>query len=299
MEDFHRVEGEIDALQDRVRNLQYEHGYYDAAQATLSHLQSEATKHAELEAAVADTVKRLERYRRDEDDLDYCEEEYECLKADLGKTEGEWRKVMEEASELRTRRDDLDREYRQRVQAAMAIAAEAVGMDVQEEEVRSGLEGRMNEIVTTLTRGEDSRRPLSVSISEDFRPTLHEQDGKGPMVSSGGLDVVVALAMRLALMRLVAEKHDPHASPLGGVFILDEPFGNVDAQWREKFLDLLKSGEWCVNQIVEVSSWDRTRDATKARRRNDDSQETSGFEREGGETIYTVRMANGESVVTG
>ena len=298
-EDFRRVAGEVDALQDRVRKLQYEDGYCDAARATLSHLQSEATKHAELEAAVADTVKRLEKYRRDEDDLDYCEEEYECLKADLGQTEVEWRKVMEEARELRTRRDGLGREYRQRVQAAMAISAEAVGMDVQEEEVRSGLEGRMNEIVTTLTRGEDFRRPLSVSISEDFRPTLHEDNGKGPTVSSGGLDVVVALAMRLALMRLVAEKHDPHASPLGGVFILDEPFGNVDARWREKFLDLLKSGEWCVNQIVEISSWDRTRDATKARRRNDDSQETSGFEREGGETIYTVRMANGESVVTG
>ena len=296
--DYHRVEGEIDALQDRVRKLQYEDGYCDAAKATLSHLQSQATKHAELEAAVADTVERLEKYRRDKDDLDYCEEEYQCLKADLDKTEVEWRKVMEEAEKLRTRRDGLGEEYRQRVQAAMAISAEAVGIDVQEEEVRTGLEGRMNEIVTKLTQGEDSRRPLSVSISEDFRPTLHEDNGKGPTVSSGGLDVVVALAMRLALMRLVAEKHDPHASPLGGVFILDEPFGNVDARWREKFLDLLKSGEWCVNQIVEISSWDRTTDTTKARRRNDDSQETSGFEREGGETIYTVRMANGESVVT-
>ena len=288
-DDIRHVTGEIDVLQNRVKELQYEHGYYAAAQAMLNRLQSQATKHAQLEAAVAATVQRLEKCRRERDALDYCEEEYERLNADLSEAEVEWREAMEEAEELRTRRDGFDREYRQRVQHAMYVSAEAVGIDVQEDDVRSHLEEQMNEIVTELIRGEDSQPPLSVSIDEGFRPTVHEQDRNGPRVSSGGLDVVVALAMRLALMRLVNDRHGPRRSPMGGVFILDEPFGNVDRRWREKFLNLLTRDEWRVNQVVEISSWDR---------HDDDSRKRSGSAEGWEKTVYTVSLANGRSVVT-
>ena len=47
---------------------------------------------------------------------------------------------------------------------------------------------------------------------------------------------MMALAMRLALMRLVKEKQDPDQDPIRGVLILDEPFGNGDPHWREGFL---------------------------------------------------------------
>lgn len=288
-DDIRHLIGEIDMLQNRVKELQYEHGYCTAAQAMLNRLRAQTTKHAQLEAAVAEADQSLGEYRRERDALGYCEEEYERLNADLSEAEVEWRKAMDEAEKLRARRDGFDRDYKEHAQHAMYVSAEAVGIDVQEDDVRSQLEERMNEIVKKLVRGEDSRPPLSVSIDAGFRPTLHEEDGNGPRVSSGGLDVVVALAMRLALMRLVSEKYGRRRSPMGGVFILDEPFGNVDARWREKFLDLLTRDEWRVDQVVEISSWDR---------HGDDSQQRSGSTEGWDKTVYTVSLANGRSVVT-
>ena len=137
----------------------------------------------------------------------------------------------------------------------MDVSAEAVGIDVHEE-VRANLEQMTNDIVERLIRDDVTRRPLKVSIDSDFKPILYEHYGRGPRVSSGGLDVI-ALAMRLALMRLVKEKHNPDRGSIGGVLILDEPFGNVDPQRRGRLLKLLKTGEWRVSQVVEISSWHR------------------------------------------
>ena len=138
--DIRQVAGDIDVLQNRMGELQYEHGYCEAAQPILSRIQSQATQHAGLEAEVAETGEQLVRSKRDRDVLGYCEEEHERLNADLSEAEAKWREAMESARKLRTRRDAFDRRYKQLVQAAMDASAEAVGIDVQEDEMRSALE---------------------------------------------------------------------------------------------------------------------------------------------------------------
>ena len=49
-----------------------------------------------------------------------------------------------------------------------------------------------------------------------------------------------------------------------------------------------------MNQVVEISSWDRAGSATWASPRDDDSRGNPNSE---GETVYTVSLANGQSVV--
>ena len=290
--DLRQTADVIEVLQSRVWELQHEHGYCEAAKSMLSRIQSQAKQHAELEAEVAETSEHLAKCKRDRDALHYRKEEHERLNANVKQAEVEWREAWERAEQLRKRRDDLDRQYKQLVQAAMDASAEAVGIDVQEDKVRSDLAKTMNEIVTALTQSDNSRPQFAVNIDEDFKPTLHEHNGQGPTVSSGGLDVILALAMRLALMRLVKDKHDT-GSPIGGVLILDEPFGNVDTRWRKGLLNLLEQERWRVDQVVEISSWDRADDATEVPRRDDNSGH-SGSE---GEVVYTVTLVNGKSEV--
>ena len=276
--DILRVTREVYVLQDRVSDLQYEHGYCQAAKALLRRIQSQGAKQAELEARVAEIVERLEECKRDRDAICFREDEHERLNATLSHAEVEWRSAMESTRKRRAERNRLDREYWQLVQNAMDTSAEAVGIHVEEEKVRSDLDQKMNEIWKRLTPDDNPRRPLSVSIDKDFKPTLHEHNGKGPIVSSAGLDVMVALAMRLALTSLVKEKHNSAKDFIGGggVLILDEPFGSVDAQWRKGLFDLLKTDEWGVTQVVDITSWDRA------------------GEKEREETVYTVNLANGE-----
>ena len=295
-DDIRRVASEIDVLQDRRSELQYERGYCEAATALLSRNQSQATKHMELEAKIAETMERLEKCERDRGVLDYCEGEHERAKNDLSEAEVEWQKAMERAKDMRTRREDLDQEYRQLVQDAMDVSAEAVGIDVHEE-VRANLEQMTNDIVEKLIRDDVTRRPLKVSIDSDFKPILYEHYGRGPRVSSGGLDVI-ALAMRLALMRLVKKKHNPDSGSIGGVLILDEPFGNVDPQRRGRLLKLLKTGEWRVSQVVEISSWHRDGGPQEAPGHEGDSRGHTGSNGLEEERVYTVRLADGSSTVT-
>ena len=296
-DDIRRVASEIDVLQDRQSELQYERGYCEAARALLSRNHSQATKHMELEAKIAETIERLEKCERDRGVLDYCEGEHERAKSDLSEAEVEWRKAMERAKELRTRREDLDQEYRQLVQDAMDVSAEAVGIDVHEE-VRANLEQMTNDIVERLIRDDGTQRPFKVTIDSDFKPILHEDNGRSPRVSSGGLDVIVALAMRLALMRLVTEKRGQDRGSIGGVLILDEPFGSVDPQWREGLLKLLKTGEWRVSQVVEISSWHRDGGPQEAPGNEVDSRGHTGSDGLEEERVYTVGLADGSATVT-
>ena len=155
-----------------------------------------------------------------------------------------------------------------------------------QDEVREKLKLKMQEIVTELAERAGFRQTLAVKIDEDFRPTLHECTANGPIVSSGGFQVIMALAMRLALMNL---------GKIRGVLLLDEPFVNVDEQWRKGFLDLLKQKRWGVDQVVEISSLVRSDHTTGASPDGDDSRGNSSSDRE---TVHTVCLSNGESVIS-
>ena len=247
-DDIRRLAREIDARQTRVSNLQYEQGYSEAAKSLLHRIPSQVAKQAELESRLSEVVRCIERRKQELDANGYCDDKHQRLEAEVVDVEIEWRKAREQAQEKRKERDRLDREAWDLAQAAVKKSATAVGVHLAEDAERSRLEKKMDEIVKKLTGG--SRRPFAVSVDEDFKPTLHEGDRDGPEKKSGGLDDMVALAMRLALVERMKEKRP--LGPICDLVILDEPFGNVDVPRAKGFLErLLEDKE---RQVLEIGS---------------------------------------------
>lgn len=255
-DDFRRLAREIDALQNRVNNLQYECGYCEAAKSLLNRIPEQVAKHAELEDKLSEVVRSIERCKQELDDNGYCDEAHQRLDDEVGKAEDELRVASAVAKCLREKRDRLDRECWGQAEETVDTSAEAVGLHTDEEKVRSDLEQKMDEVVKYLTRGDSSRPPLAVSVDKDFKPTLHENDSSGSEVYSPGLNAIVALAMRLALLRL-KKKQRPDAGFVGELVILDEAFANVDSSRAEAFRKLLLEDQRAVSQVLEIGSASR------------------------------------------
>lgn len=251
-DDIRRLAREIDAQQEHLSILRYEHGYSEAAKSLLHRIPSQVAKRGELEGRLSEVVRCIEQRKQELDANGYRDEEHQRLEAEVDEAEIEWRAAREEIREKRKERDRLDRECWHLAQTIVHISAEAVGVRTDEDEVRSRLETMMDEIVKKL--GDSSQPLLAVSVDKDFRPTLHDWDRDGPEVRAGGLDVMVALAMRLALVRLVREQR-PERGSICDLLIIDEPFGNVDSPRAKRFLELLLEDE--ERQVLEIASASR------------------------------------------
>ena len=251
-DDIRRLRREIDARQERVSGLRYEHGYSEAAKSLLHRIPSQVAKRAELEGRLSKVVRGIEKHTQELDASGYCDEKHQRLGAEVDDAKTKWDEARARAREKREVRDRLADECVRLAQTAVDTAAEAVGVRTDEDDVRSRLEERMDDIVKELT--DRSHPPLAVSVDKHFRPTLHKRDRDGPVMRSGGLDVMVALAMRLALVRLIRERRGKPGS-ICDLVILDEPFGNVDSPRAERFLDLLLKDEEL--RVLEISSASR------------------------------------------
>ena len=253
-DEVRRLAREIDARLEHVSNLQYEHGYYEAAESLLHRISSQVAKHADLEGRLAEVVGCLAQRRQELDANGYREEEHVRLDAEVPEAEFKWREAREQVRREREEVDQLRCKCWKVTESALDASAKAVEDHMDEEKVRSELEGTMEELVRKLTCGDSSRPPLAVSVDKDFKPTLHEGDRSGAPVSSPGLDDMVALAMRLALLSLVRKKR-PEPGSICDLVILDEPFGNVDSTTAVRFLELLLEDEkWRVRQVLEIGS---------------------------------------------
>ena len=251
-DDIRRLAREIDARQARVSELQYEHGYAEAAKSLLHRIPSQVAKQDELVGRLSEVVRCIEQREQELGANGYRDGEHQRLEAEVKNAEIAWRTAKEHVREKRKKRDLLDRECWNLAQAAVDSSAEAVGIRTDEDDVRSRLETEMDKIVNEL--GDCSQPPLVVSVDKDFKPTLHERDRDGPEVRSGGLDVMVALAMRLALVGLMREQR-PEPGSICDLLMLDEPFGNVDSPRAKRFLELLLKNEKC--QVLEIASASR------------------------------------------
>lgn len=259
-DDIRRLERAIDARQERVSILRYEDGYAEAAKSLLHRIPSQVAKQAELEGRLAETVRCIEQRKQELDANGYRDEEHQRLEAEVNKAEIDGREALVQVREKRKERDRLNREFCHMAQTAVDMSAEAVGVRTDEDDVRSRLETTMDEIVKRLAGS--SQPPLAVSVDKDFKPTLHERNRDGPEVRAGGLDVMVALAMRLALVRLMREQR-PERGSICDLLILDEPFGNVDSPRAKRFLELLlQDKEWQVLEIASASRVEHPETAT-------------------------------------
>lgn len=113
------------------------------------------------------------------------------------------------------------------------------------------IEAMMTRLVSILTNG----RHDGVIVDSKLRVTLLE-NGRPTEVISGGTQDIVALAMRLTVGQLMAER----SGTANSVLFLDEPFGSLDTERRNNVLELLDNLREVHPQVIMISHVEETRD---------------------------------------
>ena len=113
--------------------------------------------------------------------------------------------------------------------------------------VRSRLEGEVSRIISGITGG----RYEQVLLDEDFNLLIRDVDEDYPIDRfSGGEQDDIAVALRIALSRYLAELHHVHESTF---LIFDEIFGSQDEERRNNLLTALRTQESRFPQILLIS----------------------------------------------
>lgn len=122
-------------------------------------------------------------------------------------------------------------------------------------QIRPTLEGAISALLSTMSEG----RFAAVKVTPDYDITVHD-DGEWRTLSelSGGETDLVALATRLALSQVVADRHGAGGA---GFLILDECFGSQDPQRRASILDALRNLRDTYDQIFLISHVENIEDA--------------------------------------
>jgi exonuclease SbcC len=113
--------------------------------------------------------------------------------------------------------------------------------------VRSRLEGEVSRIISEITGG----RYEQVLLDDDFNLLVRDVDNDYPIDRfSGGEQDDIAVALRIALSRYLAELHGVHESTF---LIFDEIFGSQDEERRTSLLTALRTQESRFPQILLIS----------------------------------------------
>jgi len=113
--------------------------------------------------------------------------------------------------------------------------------------VRSRIEGEVSRIISEITSG----RYEQVLLDDDFNLLIRDIDDDYPIERfSGGEQDDIAVALRIALSRYLAELHQVHEST---ILIFDEIFGGQDEERRNNLLTTLRSQESRFPQILLIS----------------------------------------------
>jgi exonuclease SbcC len=195
---------------------------------------AEATR---LETAVAatDTTLRNEEVviANATKDLRFTEEKI----AEYKKTEEQITHVKQQAATLK---DEIEL-----LKLTRALIAEYVVYLMQV--VRSRLEGEVSRIISEITGGRDEQ----VLLDEDFNLLVRDVDEDYAIDRfSGGEQDDIAVALRIALSRYLAELHQVHESTF---LIFDEIFGSQDEERRSNLLTALRTQESRFPQILLIS----------------------------------------------
>jgi exonuclease SbcC len=113
--------------------------------------------------------------------------------------------------------------------------------------VRNQIEGEVGRVLGQITDG----RYEHVLIDDNFGVLVHDMGENYPVNRfSGGEQDDIAIAMRIALSRYLAEMHQIHDSTF---LIFDEIFGSQDEERRNNLLQALRSQETHFPQIFLIS----------------------------------------------
>jgi exonuclease SbcC len=185
---------------------------------------------AEIDSAIRATETRIATTAKD---LDHAEEKI-----------AEHKKAGERIAELERERDTR-REEIELLKLTRTIIADYVVYLMQV--VRSRIEGEVSRIISEITSG----RYEQVLLDEDFNLLVRDIDSDYAIDRfSGGEQDDIAVALRIALSRYLAELHQMHESTL---LVFDEIFGSQDEERRTNLLTMLRTQESRFPQIILIS----------------------------------------------
>ena len=118
--------------------------------------------------------------------------------------------------------------------------------------IRPEMEELMSGFYAALTDG----RHEAVELNEDFSVQVYES-GNAPDTLSGGATDQLALAQRLALSLMMAQRS---GNPINLLF-LDEPFGSLEESRRHNVLNLIRELSSVFTQVLVISHVAETKDA--------------------------------------
>jgi exonuclease SbcC len=156
----------------------------------------------------------------------------------------EYRSAQEQIAALQKQAEAL-RDEIELLKLTRSLIAEYVVYLMQV--VRSRLEGEVSRIIGEITGG----RYEQVLLDEDFNLLVRDVDNDFPIDRfSGGEQDDIAVALRIALSRYLAELHNVHESTF---LIFDEIFGSQDEERRNNLLVALRTQESRFPQILLIS----------------------------------------------
>ena len=185
---------------------------------------------AEIEAAVRDIA---EKTTQTTERLKYANEKI----AEYRRTEAQVRDLQKQSADIR--------EEIELLKLTRTVIADYVVYLMQV--VRSRLEGEVSRIISEITGG----RYEQVLLDEDFNLLVRDIDDDYTIDRfSGGEQDDIAVALRIALSRYLAELHNVHEST---ILIFDEIFGSQDEERRNNLLTTLRTQESRFPQIILIS----------------------------------------------
>jgi DNA repair protein SbcC/Rad50 len=156
----------------------------------------------------------------------------------------EYKKAAEQIAQLEKQAAELKDEI-ELLKLTRSLIAEYVVYLMQV--VRSRLEGEVSRIIAEITGG----RYEQVLLDEDFNLLVRDVDNDYAIDRfSGGEQDDIAVALRIALSRYLAELHQVHESTF---LIFDEIFGSQDEERRNNLLTALRTQESRFPQILLIS----------------------------------------------
>lgn len=236
--------GRIDLLNEQriAADTRWEDALQHSAQAVAAIEASgfSADRHAELAAAAKAAAETLSRAKQA---LAAAIERQKGAAAALERAERALAAYDARAAQLATLTANVQRHElaAERLDAFRVAAASTL---------RPEMEELMSGFVSVLTDG----RHESVTVTEDFEVVCQE-GGVDMEVISGGAEDVVALAQRVAMSQMIAERR---GKPLS-LLVLDEPFGSLDETRRPAVLDFLRRLSGVFGQVVLISHVEETR----------------------------------------
>jgi len=273
------------SLHEKVRNLQFDDKIYTQAKRELEDLEKDQKQYGDLREKVAQIsvfkgqVKDHEtRIKEKQEEMDQVVEKIKQSSFDPKKIETLERSREEIDTALRTveaetsRTTELLRQANERITQYKNTEDQIRNLqkqagDLQEDiellkltrsiiadyviylmqVVRSRIEGEVSRIISEITSG----RYEQVLLDEDFNLLVRDIDDDYAIDRfSGGEQDDIAVALRIALSRYLAELHGVHEST---VLIFDEIFGSQDEERRANLLTALRSQESRFPQIILIS----------------------------------------------